>query len=99
MTKYAALWAADAGTYALVINPFFAASVGFLALQALAWQIVLRHFTLSFSYLFTSLTYPLVLFFSAFLFAEKITIMNLAGTAVIVAGILLIIKGEAPADE
>src|SRR4030042_6740221 len=59
-------------------------------LKFTSWFILHRKFTLSFIYPFLSLNYFLSLFLGKILFQEPVTIQKIIGSAVIVAGVLII---------
>jgi multidrug transporter EmrE-like cation transporter len=69
---------------------------GFLAafLASVFWAITLTKFDLSFAYPFTSLSFVLVLFLSAFLFKEPLTISKLFGVLLIFGGLIVISRGS-----
>jgi len=94
--KYAALRMGAPTPGAFLTNPFYLAGLGSLALQAVFWQIVVRGFRLFVAYLFTSLTYLLVLGASRVLFLEHVTAANVIGAAVIIAGVYLVVREDLP---
>jgi multidrug transporter EmrE-like cation transporter len=71
-----------------VLSVFFAA---FLA--SLSWMAAMTKLPLSHAYPFTSLSFVLVLFLSAFFFQEPLTWPKLVGLALITAGIVLSSQG------
>ena len=89
--KYAALYLNHHGVISTIYNPFLYATIAFLGLQTVAWQTALRHFPLVFAYLLMSLSYPLILLLSHLFFAEKVTAGNLAGTAIIMTGVVILL--------
>jgi multidrug transporter EmrE-like cation transporter len=68
---------------------------GFLAafLASVFWAVTLTKFELSFAYPFTSLSFVWVLFFSAFLFKEPLTMNKLLGVLLIFSGLFVISRG------
>ena len=60
-----------------------------LAVQALVWPIALRRYTLSFAYFYMSSAYVATLLMSYYFFNEQITVYNLAGSALIIVGVLI----------
>jgi len=70
-----------------------------LGLQAITWQIALRKFPLFYAYFFMSAIYPLLLVFSYFFFDEKITLMNIIGSIVIVTGTIILMSGRKDAED
>jgi multidrug transporter EmrE-like cation transporter len=72
----------------LILNPFYLLTLGCLFLQAITWQQTLRYFPLSYSYMFMSGIYPVIMLSSIFIFHETVTVFNLIGTVIILVGIL-----------
>lgn len=71
-------------------NAFYILSLICLFFQALVWQQALIHYPLSFAYPFMSLVNFVVLFASAILFQEGITLANILGLILISCGITVI---------
>lgn len=78
---------------ALIINPWIISGLagGFLALMC--WMGAMTHFELSYAYPFLSVSFVLVLVFSALLFNETLTMAKLLGTLFIVVGIIVASRG------
>lgn len=93
--KYAST-SSDPDIFSLLFNVFYILSIGCLVLQALVWQLALRHYDLSQVYPFMSITNFVVLFFSFLLFKEGITMANIVGLSMISAGIFLLSKDGMP---
>lgn len=90
MSKYAAIGLSGHEILSLTTNVFYISSIGCLLLQAIVWQQALKHYNLSFAYPFISLVNFVILFSSAILFNESITIANIAGLALISLGVLML---------
>jgi multidrug transporter EmrE-like cation transporter len=88
--KYAAMAVKDSSLFVAVTNGFYLLSLIFLVLQAIAWQLTLIIFPLSYAYPFTSLVNFVILIFSAILFQEQITLCNVLGLILISLGILIL---------
>lgn len=73
----------------VLTNYYYWTSIFFLFLQAIAWQIALKNFSLNYAYMFNSLYYPMVLLLSYFVFSEYISFANLFGTMLIIVGLIL----------
>lgn len=71
-----------------------AASVAILGVYAIFWQRVIKQVSLSTAYLSKGLVVFWTLMWSALFFGEGITVWNLAGTAIIVAGTILVADNE-----
>jgi hypothetical protein len=74
--KYAAMAVKDASLFVAVTNGFYFISLIFFILQAIAWQLTLIIYPLSYAYPFTSLVNFVILIFSAILFQEQTTLYN-----------------------
>ena len=57
-------------------------------MQAITWQQTLRYYPLSWSYMFMSGIYPIIMLSSYYIFGEHITVQNIIGAIIIVAGVL-----------
>jgi len=88
--KYAALSLNVSSFIGIVTNSFYILSLVCLFLQAIVWQQALIHFPLSLAYPCISLTNYVVLFSSAILFQEKITLPNIFGLLLITIGIIVL---------
>lgn len=69
-------------------------SLSALAVYALIWQQVLRFMTLSAAYINRSAVFLWNLLFSFLIFSEKITVKQIAGVLVIIAGVVLVVSGD-----
>ena len=76
----------------LFTNPYYVISLFFLFLQALVWQQALIRYPLSLAYPFMSIVNFLILFASALLFNEGITIANIIGLTLISIGISVLVR-------
>lgn len=79
--------------FGLLMNPWILS--GFIAafLASLSWMAAMTKFNLSHAYPFMGLSFVLVLFGSGFFFGEAISAMKIAGTALIVLGIIIASQG------
>ncbi|HBD94155.1 MAG: hypothetical protein A2015_03155 [Spirochaetes bacterium GWF1_31_7] len=78
----------------IIFNPYYWGVLICLGLQAIFWQLVLKHYDLSFAYIFINLLYIVILFSSIFIFKEKISIYNILGCIIIVTGIVIFTRKE-----
>jgi multidrug transporter EmrE-like cation transporter len=90
LAKYAAVSLNDVALIFLVTNAFYLSSLLCLALQAIVWQMALKHYDLSFIYPFISLVNFIILVSSYLLFNESITFANIAGLVIISCGVCLL---------
>jgi multidrug transporter EmrE-like cation transporter len=88
--KYAALSLSAPSLIGIVTNVFYILSLGCLFIQAIVWQQALRHFPLSVAYPFMGLVNFVVLFSSAILFQESVTLANIIGLVLISVGIAVL---------
>jgi multidrug transporter EmrE-like cation transporter len=84
LTTFSALWT-DASTFGI-----FCATIALYAVATIAWIAALRALPLAHTYVFTALGFVIVPLASHFLFGEAITLRFVIGTALIVAGILVV---------
>jgi len=78
----------------IVRDQFYLLSLVFLGLQAVTWQLTLSKFPLSFAYAAMSIVYVNVLLLSAFVFHEHVSVANVGGAALIIAGVALMTHGR-----
>ncbi len=88
--KEAALRQESLTPAAVIGNPFYLATLGCLAGHAVIWPLILQRAPLGFAYAFMTLQYPLVLVLSRTLFDERVTLLNVAGAALIAIGVGLL---------
>lgn len=65
---------------------------GVMGVYAILWQQILRRIPLAEAYMFKGSSLIYLLFFSAILFGESITLANIVGSLLIVGGIALFAK-------
>jgi drug/metabolite transporter (DMT)-like permease len=75
-------------------NLTFILSMAIYFFSAVLWLLALLKADLSFAYPFLSLTYIAVLVGGAVFFHETITVLRVVGCAVIIAGLIIIARGE-----
>lgn len=92
--KQAAVTIESIGLNTLVTNIYYVISIGCLGFQAIAWQIALANYTLSYAYLFMSAIYVNILVMSFFIYDESITIFNVLGTILIITGIIIMTRSN-----
>jgi drug/metabolite transporter (DMT)-like permease len=71
---------------------WIAGAVGVMGIYALLWQQVIVRMPISTAYLFKGTSLIFVLLFSVLLFGEAITLNNVIGAVIIIAGIILFAK-------
>lgn len=78
---------------------WIAGAVGVMGLYAVLWQQVIARMPVSTAYMFKGTSLIFVLIFSVLLFNETITISNIIGSVVIIAGILLYARADECANK
>jgi multidrug transporter EmrE-like cation transporter len=68
---------------------FYVLAVGCLGVFAIMWQLLLELIPLTTAYLRKGILYILILIWSVILFKEQVTIYNIIGSLIIIAGISL----------
>lgn len=74
----------------LLINPWIISAFFAAFLAALSWIIAMTKLELSYAYPFMSLSFVLVLIFSAFFLHEPISIIKIVSVTLIVFGVILL---------
>jgi drug/metabolite transporter (DMT)-like permease len=87
--KLAALSSLGKSLFGLVWNPWFVAELAALAMQALAWTLVLRHRPVSRVYPYNSLVFIINLMAARWIFGETITFHHIVGMTVIAGGVVV----------
>lgn len=77
----------------LLINPWVLSGIAATFLAGVSWMLVMTKFEISYAYPFVSLNYILVFLVGFVLFNEPVSLLKLAGTALVVLGLVLIAKG------
>lgn len=93
--KYASLSVGSVSVLNIATNGYYLLSLLCLLCQAVVWQIALKTIPLSRAYFFMSGVYLAALLASRFLFHEQVTLNNWIGAAVIVAGMVVLLRGSA----
>ena len=78
--------------FRLFFNPFIMAGMLLYVTAMLIWLYVLKNVEVSYAYPFTALGFILVMAISYFFLAEQVTMLRIAGIALIIGGIFLISK-------
>jgi multidrug transporter EmrE-like cation transporter len=95
--KYAALSLPATSFVGIMTISFYILSLVCLGFQAIVWQQALRHFPLSVAYPFMGLVNFVILFSSAILFQEGVTLPNVIGLVFISGGIVVLSHGTGDA--
>jgi drug/metabolite transporter (DMT)-like permease len=76
----------------LLLNPWVISSFAAAFIASLFWMAAMTQFDLSFAYPFMSLSYVLAMVLSFVLLHEPVTVNKIAGTLVIVIGLVIITR-------
>jgi drug/metabolite transporter (DMT)-like permease len=74
----------------LATNPFVITGLAIYVLSTLFWLVALSRVDLSFAYPFASMSYIVMLVASLLLFRENVSLLRVAGSVVVMLGVLLI---------
>ncbi len=89
--KYASISIEKYDLSNIAVNKYYYLSLLCLFFQSLFWQFTLKKYKLSTAYIFMSLVYIIILIFSYIIFKENVTIKNIAGSIIIIIGIMICI--------
>jgi drug/metabolite transporter (DMT)-like permease len=78
---------------ALLLNPWVLSGIVATFFAGVSWMLAMTKFEISYAYPFVSLNYILVLFAGFLLFHEAVSVAKLAGTALVILGIIVIARG------
>ena len=77
----------------LLLSPWVMSGIGATFLAGVSWMLAMTKFEISYAYPFVSLNYIFVLAASFLLFQEAMSVTKLAGSALVIIGIIVIAKG------
>ncbi|MFQ3219017.1 MAG: drug/metabolite transporter (DMT)-like permease [Congregibacter sp.] len=77
----------------IIFDPFILSGFVSAFFASLFWMVAMTKFSLSFAYPFMSSAFIIVMFLSVFLFGETLNLYKIAGTGLIVAGIVVLSQG------
>ncbi len=78
---------------ALLLNPWVISGIVATFLAGVSWMLAMTKFEISYAYPFVSLNYILVLAAGFLLFQESLSLTKLAGSALVILGIVIIARG------
>ena len=85
---------AGASLIKTITNIWFILGCLMLLGSSWVWILALQRVDLSYAFPFQALAYALIFFFSIFLFKEKITLLKVIGTSLIIIGVLFVAKSK-----
>ncbi|HGK7303004.1 MULTISPECIES: SMR family transporter [Stenotrophomonas] len=81
------------GAIRIVLNPWVFSGLSCYAISIVLWMYVLSKVQVSFAYPFLSVGYVIVVGAAYLFFREPVSVMKLAGIALICAGVVLVARG------
>lgn len=81
------------GSIRVVLNPWVFSGLSCYAISIVLWMYVLSKVQVSFAYPFLSVGYVIVVGAAYLFFREPVSVMKLAGIALICAGVVLVARG------
>ena len=75
------------------LNPWILSGFASAFLASLAWMAAMTRLDLNYAYPFMSLAFVLVMFFSVVFLGEALTVPRIIGTALVMAGLIVIARG------
>lgn len=76
----------------LLINPWILSGIAATFFSGVSWMLTMTKFDVSYAFPFVGLNFVLVLGTSAYLLNESLSLAKLAGTALIVCGVVIIAR-------
>lgn len=77
----------------LLLNPWIILSIISTFLAGLSWMLAMTKFEISYAYPWIAFNFLLMMFFGWLFFSELITLTKLAGTLLVVVGIVVLARG------
>jgi drug/metabolite transporter (DMT)-like permease len=77
----------------MTTNLYIVVGLVLAVLSTISWMLTLSKLKLSFAYPFMSLTFPLILFFSALLLGETVSLYRWIGICVVLVGLIIVSMG------
>jgi uncharacterized membrane protein len=75
------------------LNPWIISGFASAFLASLAWMAAMTRFDLNYAYPFMSLAFVIVMVFSVLFLGESVTVPRVAGTLLVMAGLIVIARG------
>ncbi len=76
----------------LFLNPWVLSSILATLFAGISWMLAMSRFEISYAYPWVGLNFVLMLVFGVLLFNEAFTVAKMAGTLLVIGGIILIAK-------
>jgi drug/metabolite transporter (DMT)-like permease len=76
----------------MLMTPWVWVAIVATFLAGVAWMLALTRFELTYAFPFTGVTFALILLAGAFLFGEHVGIARIAGTLLVLAGLIIVVR-------
>lgn len=77
---------------ALLLTPWIWLAIGCTFLAGVSWMLALTRFELSYAFPFTGVSFLVMLLAGAFMFGEHVTIARVAGTLLVMLGLIVVVR-------
>lgn len=76
----------------LLMTPWIWLSILLTFLGGVSWMLALTRFELSYAFPFTGASFIVMLFASAFMFSEHVTLTRVCGTLLVMLGLIVVVR-------
>lgn len=76
----------------LLMTPWVWTAILCTFLAGVAWMLALTRFELTYAFPFTGVSFVLILFAGAFMFGEHVSLARIAGTLLVVLGLVIVVR-------
>jgi len=76
----------------MLMTPWVWAAILSTFLAGVAWMLALTRFELTYAFPFTGVSFVLILFAGAFMFGEHVSLARIAGTLLVVLGLIVVVR-------
>jgi multidrug transporter EmrE-like cation transporter len=76
----------------MLLTPWVWGAILCTFLAGVAWMLALTRFELTYAFPFTGVSFVLILFAGAFLFGEHVSLARIAGTMLVVLGLIVVVR-------
>lgn len=76
----------------LLLTPWIWVAFACTFLAGVAWMLTLSRLDLTYAFPFTGVTFLIILFAGAFVFGEHLSLGRIAGTLLVVAGLIVVVR-------
>lgn len=76
----------------MLMTPWVWVAILCTFLAGVAWMLALTRFELTYAFPFTGVSFVLILFAGAFMFGEHVSLARIAGTLLVVLGLIVVVR-------